>query len=412
MRNLLLKDLRRRWRSPAATLAMLIFPIFMTGMLGLVIRGGDGGAELPPLHLLVEDRDEGMLTQVLQGALGNEEAQKRLRVEFVGEEGRLRMERGEASALLIFPVGFTDSVLAGSQARLELVRNPAEGIAPEIIEQGTHALAAYLDQARRLLADQLLELKLLIEEENVPPATRVAALAGAVTERMQGVERYLFPPLLRIESVKEARPAGGSSLRGYLLIMTTVMALLFVAVRSVGDLFDERKSGMLRRQLASPAGIERIVGAKLIFGVLLGLLVLAILAAIGFLTRWLRPPIDAAGALLLAVAFCTAACGAMALVFALVRTEKQAGILGWLVVMAMSALGGSMVNLEAMPAPMRAAAPLTLNYWAIEGFKLLVFEGAGLGEVRRHVLVLAGTGGAALLAGYLIMVRRFRELQP
>ena len=42
------------------------------------------------------------------------------------------------------------------------------------------------------------------------------------------------------------------------------------------------------------------------------------------------------------VTFSLAACGLLALITSLVTTEKQAGIVNWLVIMGMSALGGSM----------------------------------------------------------------------
>lgn len=412
MRVFLVKDLIRRWRSPVATLVMIIFPLFMTGMLGLVFGHGGDNDEFPPIKVLIEDRDGGFITEVIKGALGGEEAQKRLRVEFVVDVGRSRMERGMASALVFFPAGFTDAVLSGRPAQIEIVRNPAEGISPEIVEQGVQVLAVYLDQLQRVLGQELRELQAMIEDQRVPLPARVGVLASAMTERMRSVERYLFPPLVTVESVKQKEERGDSfSLHGYLLIMTTVMALLFVAARILGDMFDEQKSGMLKRQLASPAPVSRIIGAKLIFGVGFGLLIFCILAVIGLATGWIELPVDPGGSLLLALAFSLAASGVVALVLAFVRTEKQAGIASWLVVMAMSALGGSMINVEAMPAPMQKLAPFTLNYWVIGGFKELVFAGKGIGGVARHSAILGGVGAATLITSYLLLVRRYREVR-
>jgi ABC-2 type transport system permease protein len=152
------------------------------------------------------------------------------------------------------------------------------------------------------------------------------------------------------------------------------------------------------------------VGAKYATGVALGLVVAAILAALGFAFGWLRPPIDPLGAVLLITAFSLAGCGLMGLVFALVRTERQAGVLSWLVIMGNSALGGSMVPVENMPAPMQALTPYTLNYWAIDGFKELVFDAASTAGIARHLLVLGLAGVALAAAGWAVMVRRSREM--
>lgn len=407
------KDLIRRWRSPAATLAMLAFPLFMSGMIGMVSGGGGDDEQFPPIRILLEDRDGGPLTEFLKGAIGREEVRKRLDVTLVGPEGRARMEKGDASALVVFPEHFTDDLLAGRPAQIEVLRNPAEGIAPEIVDQGAQALAAYLDQLQRLLGAELDHLRTLLDADRIPAAVTVGALAAAITDRLHDLDRYLFPPLVRVERVRPAKTpvVDRFNVYGYILIMTTVMALLFVAARSVGDLFEERKSGMLRRQLASPADLRLIVGAKIVFGVVFGLLLLVLLATIGLALRWLKPPIDVPASLLLAATFSLAACGVMSVVFALVRTEKQAGILGWLVIMGMSALGGSMINIENMPAAMRSLSPYTLNYWVIDGYKQVVFAGAGLGDVAKDVAILAVAGVATTLAGFLLLLRRSREVK-
>ena len=414
MWQLIRKDLVRRWRSPLSTLVMIAFPLLMSLALGTVYSGGGGGDEdFPRIRLLVQNRDEdGFLSQAIIGSLGQEQAQEFLEVVVVGDEGAAMMEKGEASALIVLPPDFTRDVLDGRPAAIGVVRNPAEGIKPEIIVQGAGLVATYVDQGARLLGDELGSINEMIHADSLPPTARVAALAGSIMERFRGADRYLFPPLVRIGSVKESaaeEDSGGSGIFGYILIMTTVMALMLVASRSLGDVYDEQKSGMLRRQLSTPVGVEMIVGAKMIFGAVLGLLVMAILAAIGLLMGWIAPPIDPLGALLVAASFSLAASGCLALVIALCRTEKQAGIWSWLVVMGMSALGGSLTPVQGLPAPMRAIAPFTINYWAIDGFTRLIFDGQGAAGVLRNAFALTATGIVTTLAAQFLLVRRFRE---
>ena len=166
-----------------------------------------------------------------------------------------------------------------------MIRNPAEGIKPEIVAQGADVVATYLDQAARLLGEELGIIKVMMDADSVPASAKVGAVAAGITTKIDGVEKYLFPPLVEIGSVKEGEeeedPGPGSSVFGYVLIMTTVMALLFVATRSMGDIFEEHNNGMLKRQLATPLGIGLVVGAKTVFAVLFGVIVLAILGVIG-----------------------------------------------------------------------------------------------------------------------------------
>jgi len=148
----------------------------------------------------------------------------------------------------------------------------------------------------------------------------------------------------------------------------------------------------------------------MVFGVTFGVIVLAILGSIGLLLRWITPPIDLGAALLLGIAFSLAACGFMALILSLARNEKQAGILGWLVIMGMSAVGGSMMPVQSMPAPLQAAAQYTINLQAIDGFTQLVFDSGGLGDITGNILKLLLAGLVTTAVAQILLMRRFREV--
>jgi len=409
---LIKKDLHRRWRSPLSTVVMIVFPLFMSLAIGSI--SGGGGEEFPKIKVLVQNLDEeGFISNTIVGMLGQENSQEFLEVVVVGDEGPDMMENGEASAMVVIPDSFSVHVLERRPTTLTVVRNPAEGIKPEIIAQGAGVVATYLDQAARLLGEELGAIRSLIEADEVPEAAKVGAIAASVMLRIDGAQDYLFPPLLKVGTVKEADQdddGGGGSIYGYILIMTTVMALLFVATRSLGDLFEEHNNGMLRRQLATPLTMGLIVIAKIVFGVCFGVIVLTILAIIGLLLGWISPGVDPVGTLLLGLSFSFAACGVLALVTSLVKTEKQAGIANWLVVMGMSAIGGSMFPYENMPAAMQAMSRFTINYWAIDGFKELVYNGAGVGGIGNHLMILLVMGLVTNAVAQGLLVRRFKGL--
>jgi len=409
------KDMVRRWRSPLATLVMIIFPLFMSAAIGSISGGPGGGEEFPKITVLVRNLDEnGFISNAIVGMLGQEDSQEYLEVYAVGDEGPAMMENGEASAMVVIPDSFSIHVLERRETTLTVVRNPAEGIKPEIVAQGAGAVATYLDQAARLLGAQLGEISRMVEADEVPDAAKVGAVAASVMLRIEGAQDYLFPPLVKVGSVKEAAveddSPGTGNVFGYVLIMTTVMALLFVATRTMGDLFEEKNNGMLRRMLATPLDLGRVVLAKTIFGVAFGVLVLLVLAVIGLTLNWIEPDVDPLAVLLMGVTFSLAACGLLALITSLVTTEKQAGIANWLVIMGMSALGGSMFPYENMPAPMQQVAHWTLNYWAVDGFTDLVFNNVGTAAVLDNIVILAAMGLVTGAVAHALLVRRFRGL--
>jgi len=413
---LIRKDLLRRWRSPLATIVMIVFPLFMSLAIGSISGGGGGGSEFPRIKILVQNNDEdGFLSNALMGALGQAESQEFLEIVPVGDEGMAMMEAGKASAMVVLPDSFTQRFLDHRRTEIAVIRNPAEGIKPEIVAQGADVVATYLDQASRLLSEEMGVLKVMLDADKVPASAKVGILAAGITDKIEGVDVYLFPPLVEVGSVKESKDdddGPGFNVFGYILIMTTVMALMFVATRSMGDIHEERNNGMLRRQMATPMGIGLIVGAKTVFGVVFGVIVMVILGVIGLTLGWISPPIDPLGALLLGLSFSLAACGFLALITSIVKTEKQAGLMGWLVIMGMSAIGGSMMPISAMPAPMQAAAKFTINFWAIDGFTRLVYEGEGVGDIFQNILLLLAIGVVTISLAQVLLVRRFREMTP
>lgn len=411
---LIRKDLLRRWHSPASTLAMLIFPLFMSVTIGSLMGNGSSDREFPVMHVLVENRDpDGALAGFVMGALGQEQAKKYIDATPVEVgTGEALMEKGKASALLILPKNFTEDILNRRETSLTVVRNPSEGITPEIAVEGVGVLATYLDNAARLLGDELSELQTIFDQDRFPDAAQVGAIAAAITEKVGGVRRYLLPPVVTVNSKKGKEESAPSySIFAYVLVMTTVMAVLFVAVRSIGDLFEETKSGMLRRQLSSPLPLSKIVGAKLFFGVVLGVAVTTILAVAGLLMRWIDTPVDLLASILLTIAFSAAACGILALIFALTRNEKQSGILSWLVIMGMSAVGGSLIPVEAMPAAMRSASHFTVNYWVIDGYKAILFKGATTAGIASDLFVLLVIAALTLAMGQSLLTQRLKQVQ-
>ena len=76
------------------------------------------------------------MSRTIRGAFGNEPVSKMIAVESVErEEGLRRMDRGEASALLIVPKGFQNAYFRNQPVQLQLVENPAQRILPKIIEE-------------------------------------------------------------------------------------------------------------------------------------------------------------------------------------------------------------------------------------------------------------------------------------
>ena len=74
-------------------------------------------------------------------ALTSDQAAERMDVQVVDGDGVEHLRDGAGSALLIIPERFSEDVIQAHPTALTLVRNPAEGIMPEVAEQLTGILA-------------------------------------------------------------------------------------------------------------------------------------------------------------------------------------------------------------------------------------------------------------------------------
>jgi ABC-type Na+ efflux pump permease subunit len=243
------KDLRRRLRDPASLAIWFGIPLLLGGLLTLAVGGREGPK--PRARILLADEDDSAVSRLLAGGFGGlGDTTGPISVERVDRrEGRVRIDAGEATALLIIPEGFGRAILEDTPMTLELVTNPAQrilpGIVEEILEMGVEA-TFYL---QRLVGDPARDA---LEE---PSRSSVSALSAEVYDRARRLEGSLFPPAIRLRTRTEQTGEPSSPPFGLLFLPGLLfMALMFVAQGMSDDVWEERRFGTLRRALATPRG--------------------------------------------------------------------------------------------------------------------------------------------------------------
>jgi ABC-2 type transport system permease protein len=184
-----------------------------------------------------------------------------------------------------------------------------------------------------------------------------------------------------------------------------ILFMFLISLTGATELLVTRQLGISRRMYSTPTG-----AAAIILGEGIGRLALALfeggfivlVSAVLFGVDWADPA--ATTAIIVVFAFVSA--GAAMLIGMLARNASQAGALGPALGMGMGLLGGTMVPPEVFPEVMRTLSHVTPHAWAMDAFRALSFEGAGLVEVLPELAVLA-TFAAVLLA---VAGLRFRKL--
>jgi ABC-type multidrug transport system permease subunit len=149
---------------------------------------------------------------------------------------------------------------------------------------------------------------------------------------------------------------------------TVIMCLLFSLTGMAASLLEEKEKGTLRRLMLRPGGINNIFFAKYFASVIIGCFQLIVLFLFANLTFSLPLynhllQLSITG---IAIALC---CASFALFIAsFCYTRKQVESVSTLIVLIMSALGGSMMPTFIMPELMQKMSVFTVNYWGVQSF--------------------------------------------
>jgi ABC-2 type transport system permease protein len=184
----------------------------------------------------------------------------------------------------------------------------------------------------------------------------------------------------------------------------TVM-FMFVAAGAVFSAFyREQWYGTWRRTMALPLHPWEVILGKMSVGALLSASQFGAMMVLGkllFRVDFGHQPVLLC-LLALLTAFCAASIGA--LITTLAANSMQAAVLTNLVTIVLASLSGAAVPLPLLPSFLRYIAPLTPQYWALEGLRTVMLQDATLLDISQEVCVLALLSSLA----FLVSVRRLR----
>ena len=149
---------------------------------------------------------------------------------------------------------------------------------------------------------------------------------------------------------------------------TSVMMLLF-SVAGIGEsLLEEKQEGVLKKLLCVPMHPNNILYGKIVYSNIISIAQLSIM----FVYAWLVFGLDIMHHLpaLVLMIFVTAyACSSFGIFLAsFAKSRKQVQALSTIIILVMSAIGGSMIPVFLMPEFIQKIAVFSVNYWGIQGY--------------------------------------------
>ncbi|MFK8114805.1 MAG: ABC transporter permease [Rubripirellula sp.] len=355
---------------------VFVLPVLFFTVFAIVFSaGGEAGAGR--LDVLVVDMDQSEVSKRLIQALGTEPTIKLSKLSPMEskdpprEVATQRVSDGEFSVAIVLPSGLQSSL-----------SEQATPLAPEIVFDPTDIPARWIvagslqDAARRSFPEsfvlkQLAQLKKL----EFPPQVRSHLQAAWDTAQAEipiiATAAPETSPAIELWEIRSSSPEKlANNPAAYYAAGTAVMFLLFSMAGAGGSLLEEREAGTLERIFNSGVSVAGLLYAKWLFFAGIAFVQVATMFAWGALCFGIQIGSPARLIGLIAMTAVTAA-GAAAfgiLLATVCRTRAQLSSISTILILLMSALGGSMVPRFAMPPIMETVGLLTFNGWALDGY--------------------------------------------
>ena len=379
-----------------------------------VIFGGQHDTT-PKIKLIVVDQDQSQASHQLVNGLQSDgslivitkpapTANQAQPADYTAATAEGAVKAGDVSVALIVPQGWGANPISfrgdsGAPA-IQLLSDQSDAIAPQMVggllqkaamtsmpatmaEQGMkyteQYLGAYTPEQRKKMEDTLDRLR------NMPSGQSNSAKGASSTNTSSG-------GIIAVNNRSVVGEDKKSPMISFYAAAIGVMFLLFTATGSAGALLDEAESGALDRVLSSRITMTGLLAGKLVFNILLAFTQLTFM----FLWAWAVFKLDffthIPGFIVmgLSTAFAVAAFGI--LLASICRTRAQLGALSTLLVLTMSAIGGSMFPRYLMSETMQKAGLCTINAWAIDGFTKVFWRDLPVTELWPQVGVLLAVG--------------------
>ncbi len=384
--HIAVKDFKILIRDKAAFLIMLGMPLVLIFILGSAL-GGVGESESIDIPVAIVSVDSGEQGVVFADAIADvEELQDVFNLAVRDDLAAVRaeVERGDLTAALVIPEGFTAALEAGEPVQLEVLQDPGSEMTAGIWAGVARAAAANLSagQIMRITAEGLL--------------AEAGVTAGPMNDQGTGDGQVAFDAV-KVEQV-EVEQEKQVSMIDYYAAGQTGLFLLFGAMFGAFGFVKERREQTLARVLATPASKAEVVAGK-------SLGIFAVGAAQFFVlffgTRYLFG-VDwgptPGGIVLIGLAEVFAATGLAMTLSALGRSERAIGGIGPTVIMLFAALGGAMIPVGMMPSWLIPLQSVTPVYWAVGAF-LDLMRGEALATALVPFAAIMGLGAAMFAFG-------------
>jgi ABC-2 type transport system permease protein len=401
-------------RDRVAQALTFLLPILFFSIFATVFGNQERATSLVRMALVDEDGSE-LSRRIVAGLQQQSALRVRLTVDAEGKGAvldRAAAERlvknGDVPVAVILTKGIGASAAAfardANAPRIQLLADVSDPIAPQMIN-------GLLQKVSMTAAPDLMMQGGIDQFEKH---------AGTLTEGQRSAVNAWLPQLkagstdapgsagaasgfgVGVDMVDVMREGKSESLVSFYAAGVGVMFLLFSVSGASGTLLDEVDSGTLDRVLSTRVGMSGLLLGKWLFIALVGVVQLTVMFLWGRIAFGLDLFQHLPGFFVMTFVTAGAAAGFGLMLATLARTRAQLSGMSTIIILTMSALGGSMFPRVLMTESMQKLGLVTFNAWALDGYLKVFWRNAPIWQLWPQVLVLTG-----LATVFMVLARTF-----
>lgn len=409
--------LLRLWNNPLEVVLMFGVPIVFFSIFALIFSRGIGTGKAAPIAVVFVDEDLSetslRLISRLDEAAGTKTSNRTSTwegeavVPLSEEQAQQAVRAGDATVAVVFRADFEQQIADGESPVVELLADTSDQIATQLIsalvrqevsiEQGRQAAEAARPpealppQPSGTTVPDTPELTTVVSDSATPPNTDAPSETpeeetGTAVDDTETTEESAAADVVKVHDVLAgdvANPRISMYAAGI-----AVMFLLFSASGAGGTLLEEQEAGTLERLLSSRLSVTQLLVGKWLYIAFCGTLQLLVM----FVWAQIIFEVDLIGHLsgftVMALATSASAASLALLLATLCRSRNQLNGVSVILILTMSALGGSMVPRYIMSEEMQQYGLITFNAWALDGFNKVFWRNLPLSSLLPQVCVL------------------------
>ncbi|HXT71875.1 MAG TPA: ABC transporter permease [Vicinamibacterales bacterium] len=326
------------------------------------------------------------------------------------------VKNGAYSVGIVLPKGFSEgrNIFQNDPARpkIQVLADVSDPIAPQMV-MGLLQKVSFTAAPDMLAVDGMGMLEKYggpltpQQKQSMDSWQKLLADQTAAGKTAKDAEGFVGVP---IELVNVMQPGGDSKPTvSFYAAGIGVMFLLFSVTGASGTLLEEVDSGTLGRLVGSRAGMTGVLAGKWLFTALTGMAQLTVMFIWGAVAFGLPLMSHLPGFAVMTVFTAAAASGFGLLLATLSKTRAQLSGLSTIIILAMSAVGGSMFPRFLMSEGMQKMGLATFNAWALDGYIKVFWREAPIIDLWPQLLVLTGLC-VAFLTGARMAARKWETL--